>query len=59
MGGIVLDFDAIEQAAVFLNHFSDLPDPRQRGKAVYPLDEVLLLILATVLAGAGCQQLRD
>ena len=51
MGGIVSDCDAIEQTAVFLNHFSDLPDPRQRGKAVCPLDEVLLFIMATVLAG--------
>jgi predicted transposase YbfD/YdcC len=29
-----------------------LPDPRQRGKVVYPLDEVLLLCLLAVLAGA-------
>jgi predicted transposase YbfD/YdcC len=37
---------------VFLNHFKDLPDPRQRGKVMYPLDEVLLLALLAVLAGA-------
>ena len=29
-----------------------LPDPRQRGKVVYPLDEVLVLALLAVLAGA-------
>jgi predicted transposase YbfD/YdcC len=29
-----------------------LPDPRQRGKVVYPLDEVLLLCLLAVLGGA-------
>jgi predicted transposase YbfD/YdcC len=32
--------------------FSDLPDPRQQGKVVYPLGEVLLLCLLAVLAGA-------
>ncbi|MCK6453855.1 MAG: ISAs1 family transposase [Alphaproteobacteria bacterium] len=35
-----------------MNHFRDLPDPRQRGKVTYPLDEVLLLSLLAVLAGA-------
>ena len=29
------------EAAVFLSHFNGLPDPRQRGKVVYSLDEVL------------------
>ena len=28
------------------------PDPRQRGKVIYPLEEVLLLCLLAVLAGA-------
>jgi hypothetical protein len=37
---------------VFLDYFSDLPDPRQLIKVVYPLDEVLLLSLLAVLAGA-------
>ncbi len=41
-----------EEAIVFLDHFEELPDPRQRGKVVYPLDEVLLLCLLAVLAGA-------
>ncbi len=45
-------FDASFEAVVFLNHFRDLPDPRQRGKVTYPLDEVLLLSLLAVLAGA-------
>lgn len=40
------------EAVVFLDHFEDLADPRQRGKVVYPLDEVLLLCLLAVLAGA-------
>jgi predicted transposase YbfD/YdcC len=46
------DNEALFETVVFLNHFNDLPDPRQRGKIVYPLDEVLLLTLLAVLAGA-------
>ncbi len=36
----------------FLEHFSELEDPRQRAKVLYPLDEVLLLTLCAVLSGA-------
>ena len=43
---------ALYEAVVFLSHFNDLPDPRQSGKVLYPLDEVLLLCLLAVLAGA-------
>ena len=43
---------AISEAIVFLDYFNDLPDPRQRGKVIYPLAEVLLLCLLAVLAGA-------
>jgi predicted transposase YbfD/YdcC len=43
---------ALGEAVVFLQYFEDLPDPRQLGKVVYPLDEVLLLSLLAVLAGA-------
>jgi predicted transposase YbfD/YdcC len=46
------DKQALFEAVVFLSHFNDLPDPRQRGKVTYPLDEVLLLALLAVLAGA-------
>ena len=46
-----MDGAAVE-SVVFLEHFRDLPDPRQPGKVVYPLDEVLLLCLLAVLAGA-------
>jgi predicted transposase YbfD/YdcC len=46
------DCGALFEAVAFLNHFSDLPDPRQRGKVMYPLDEILLLALLAVLAGA-------
>src|SRR5215212_6585941 len=46
------DRGVFAEAVVFLSYFDDLPDPRQRGKVVYPLDEVLLLALLAVLAGA-------
>jgi predicted transposase YbfD/YdcC len=46
------DNDALFEATVFLSYFNDLPDARQPGKVVYPLDEVLLLALLAVLAGA-------
>ena len=46
------DCGAFAEAVVFLSYFDDLPDPRQRGKVVYPLDEVLVLALLAVLAGA-------
>ena len=39
---------------LFLDHFKGLPDPRQIGKVSYPLEEVLLLCLLAVLAGAEC-----
>src|SRR6266436_8081057 len=45
-------FGAIGESIVFLDHFKDLPDPRQRGKITYPLAEVLLLCLLAVLGGA-------
>ncbi len=40
------------ETTAFLDHFKDLPDRRQAGKVMYPLDEVLLLSLLAVLAGA-------
>jgi len=43
---------ALGEAVVFLNHFKDMPDARQRGKVIYPLVEILLLTLLAVLAGA-------
>lgn len=43
---------AIGEGVVFLDYFRDFPDPRQAGKVVYPLDEILLLCLLAVLAGA-------
>ena len=46
------DSGALGESVVFLHHFRDMPDHRQAGKVVYPLDEVLLLSLLAVLAGA-------
>ncbi|MCP4307163.1 MAG: transposase family protein, partial [Hyphomicrobiales bacterium] len=42
----------MEESIVFLSCFRDLPDTRQPGKVLYPLDEVLLLCLLAVLGGA-------
>lgn len=36
----------------FTGHFKELPDPRQGTKILYPLDEMLLLSLCGVIAGA-------
>ena len=43
---------AWHETVVFLSHFKDLKDPRQQGKISYPLDEIVLLCLLAVLAGA-------
>lgn len=52
MAGTTLDCGALDETIVFLGHFKDLEDPRQQGKVAYPLDEILLLCLLAVLAGA-------
>ena len=52
MGQPAEDRDAMREAVAFLGHFKDLPDPRQLAKITYPLEEVLLLCLLAVLAGA-------
>jgi predicted transposase YbfD/YdcC len=39
-------------ARSLLDHFSALEDPRQAGKVVYPLPEVLLIVLCGTMAGA-------
>jgi predicted transposase YbfD/YdcC len=46
------DFAVLFESTVFLRHFENLPDPRQRGKVAYPLNEILLLCLLAVIAGA-------
>jgi predicted transposase YbfD/YdcC len=52
MDGVAGDCEAFAEAVVFLKYFRDMPDPRQCGKVTYPLNEVLLLCLFAVLAGA-------
>lgn len=42
----------IAQSLGFLDHFSGLDDPRQSGKVLYPLDEIMLLVLCAEVAGA-------
>ena len=39
-------------APAFLTHFQAVADPRQVGKILYPLDEILLLVLCGVISGA-------
>jgi len=46
------DDGEIFDATGLLRHLKDLSDGRRPGKVVYPLDEVLLLALLAVLAGA-------
>jgi len=46
------DAGALAETVVFLSHFDELPDDRQAAKVRYPLDEVLLLCLLAVIAGA-------
>jgi predicted transposase YbfD/YdcC len=49
-----MDCAAFDETVVFLSYFNALRDPRQQGKVAYPLDEILLLCLLAVLAGAEC-----
>ena len=39
-------------APAFLTHFQAVEDPRQVGKILYPLDEILLLVLCGMISGA-------
>lgn len=52
MGDVATECSAVLETVAFLKHFRELPDHRQSGKVTYPLDEVLLLCLLAVLAGA-------
>src|SRR3954471_5100413 len=54
MDGATTECAAFDETVVFLSHFKDLQDPRQLGKVSYPLEEILLLCLLAVLAGAEC-----
>ena len=46
------DCAILAETTVFLSYFKEMPDHRQQGKVLYPLDEILLLSLLAVLAGA-------
>src|SRR3974390_1448735 len=46
------DWAVLAETTVFLQYFKDMPDHRQPGKVIYPLDEILLFCLLAVLAGA-------
>ena len=52
MGSAVQAGTAFDETVVFLRYFEGLSDPRQRGKVRYRLEEILLLCLVAVLAGA-------
>lgn len=52
MAGVAEGFGSISEVTVFLGYFNDLVDRRQAGKVIYRLNEVLLLSLLAVLAGA-------
>ena len=42
----------LDRDTSLLDHFSALKDPRQVAKVLYPLPEILLLVLGATLAGA-------
>ena len=53
VGGLVsVETESVFDHIAFLCYFNDLRDPRQGGKVVYPLREVLILCLLAILAGA-------
>ena len=43
---------AVPVGVSLLDHFAALSDPRQHAKVLYPLPEILLLVLSATLAGA-------
>jgi DDE_Tnp_1-associated len=52
MDNTLTECAAVDETVVFLTYFKDLHDPRQQGKVCYPLEEILLLCLLAVVAGA-------
>lgn len=48
--------EALYETVVFLEYSSELPDPSQLVNVIFPLDEMLLLSLLAVLAGAEALQ---
>jgi len=41
MEATTTDGGALFETVVFLDHFNDLPDPRQHGKVMYPLESAV------------------
>jgi hypothetical protein len=39
-------------STTLLDHFAALPDPQQHAKVLYPLPEILLVVLSSTIAGA-------
>jgi len=50
MEEVAEEFEQKAETIVFLDHFRSCRILRQRGKVLYPLDEILLLCLLAVLA---------
>ena len=44
--------DRSPDATSLLHHFAALKDPRQHAKVVYPLPEILLLVLCATIVGS-------
>jgi len=40
------------QHIAIIEHFEDMPDPRQQGKVLYPLSEIILTSLCAIICGA-------
>jgi hypothetical protein len=53
MTAVDASVEQTKETTVFLSYFGDFPDYRQKGKVAYPLDEVLLWMLAASLAGVS------
>ena len=43
----------------FFQFFSELPDPRQQAKVLYPLEEIILTTLCGVICGFYCPGSAD
>jgi hypothetical protein len=52
MAATATDCTGSDETVIFLSHFKGLKDPREQAKLDYPLEEILLLCLLAVLAGA-------
>jgi|TARA_B110001454_G_scaffold207786_1_gene219583 predicted transposase YbfD/YdcC len=53
----ILEAGTMSNTTSFQSVMSGLPDPRQSGKVVYPLDEILLLSLCGTIS--GCESFVD